>query len=615
MAKPPKVSTTGALPTAGGLKSNIRTTRMGDIGFDPRFDTRTKEQPKLNALTTTVEKTASSDVPEVYLPDYEGYGYVSSMSDRTAGGGNLVDINGIKLKRPVGLQAGQSYMFENPGQVWAAGDIPARAILLQAAAAKALTGKDPLHLPWRMAPTGSDFSTMTGETMLSFAESNLGSKAKRSLDKQIKQFIPDWKGVDSPDSIEQFRGMPDATRKAVKAMMDRDFRNEGGLGIGEARLAIADPNQLSSPEGYIMNVGRIFADKPLIEYSGHASYPRGIPGEGIGRLKEERSLFELYPKTFPEEKGEKVIRPLLLDPTTALGTYGDLPDAVTARNIPDPRQPRQSDTRALQMKPYYGILTEEILRKMGFAEGGLVSDTLEGMVRSPEAAKMLDMDLARLALERRQGMMDGGQPRQPTHLETKNVPFEQWRNTIGMNQGGDTLDMAGGGKVRIMHGSPVKITPTNERPLHVTTDSIYATKRGSDKLGQLGIEGPPMVNRYDIPEERLLRMDETPYTAEQVNMMRRYWNRLPADTGMTGEEIYDLLSANKQPMDRLMPGITEAGGFWGYQRPATGTGGRDEWFKITKPENLEVVKKHGGAVHPSPEEMLIEMMERGYGRN
>lgn len=221
--------------------------------------------------------------------------------------------------------------------------------------------------------------------------------------------------------------------------------------------------------------------------------------------------------------------------------------------------------------------------RIGKAEGGMVEtptqEAIANTVQNPNAARMLDMDLANLALM--------SQPRQ----------------------------MAGGGKVRIMHGSPVKIKPTNERPLHVTTDSLYATKRGSDKLGQMGIEGPPMVNRYDIPEEKLLRMDETPYTAEQVNLMRRYWNRLPADTSMTGEEIYDLLSANKQPMDRLMPGITEAGGFWGYQRPATGTGGRDEWFKITKPENLEVVKKHGGAVHPSPEEMLIELMERGYGRN
>jgi hypothetical protein len=149
----------------------------------------------------------------------------------------------------------------------------------------------------------------------------------------------------------------------------------------------------------------------------------------------------------------------------------------------------------------------------------------------------------------------------------------------------------------------------------VTTDPLYATKRGSDKLDQMGMEGPPMVNRYDIPEDKLLRMDETMYSPETINLMRRYWNRIPADKGMTGEEIYDLLSANKQPFDRLLPGISQAGGFLGYQRPATGTGGRDEWFKIMRPESLEVVKKKGGAVkRPSPEEMLIELMERGYGK-
>ena len=581
---------------------------MGDIGFDPRFDLRVKEQPRLQNLTTTVEKTSTPDIPEVYLPDYEGYGYVSSMSDRSAGGGRLIGINDVDLNRPVDLLAGQDFMFYNP-MLWASADKPVRDIMMQAAAAKALTGKDPLFMPWRMAPTGSDFAHMTGETMLSYAESNMGSKAKRSLDKQIKQFIPDWKGVDSPDSIEQYRELPDIMRKALKNMMDTKFRDEGGLSIGEARLAIADPSQLNAPEGYLMNVGRIFADKPIIEKSGHVSYPKGVPGEGIGRISGDYSLFELNPRVFPPEKET---RTLLADPTTALGTYGSLPDVVSARNIPDPRQPRQSDTRALQMKPYFGILTEQLLRKMGFAEGGQVNDALEGMVKSPKAAEMLDLDLARLALERRQGMMDGGRPRQPTHLETKNIPFEQFRHSIGMSDGG-IPEMAGGGKLRIMHGSPVKITPTNERPLHVTTDPLYATKRGVDKLGQMGLEGPPMVNRYDIPEERLLRMDETPYTPEQVNLMRRYWNRLPADTAMTGEEIYDLLSANKQPIDRLMPGITEAGGFWGYQRPATGTGGRDEWFKITKPESLEVVKKKGGAVHhPTPEEMLIEMMERGY---
>jgi hypothetical protein len=235
------------------------------------------------------------------------------------------------------------------------------------------------------------------------------------------------------------------------------------------------------------------------------------------------------------------------------------------------------------------LITEEFLTKLqkaGYADGGMVeSPTQEAIadtVQNPNAARMLEMDLANLALTQQpQRMAGGGLPKM----------------------------------LRVMHGSPTKIKATNERPLHVTTDPLYATKRGSDKLDQMGMEGPPMVNRYDIPEDKLLRMDETMYSPETINLMRRYWNRIPADKGMTGEEIYDLLSANKQPFDRLLPGISQAGGFLGYQRPATGTGGRDEWFKIMRPESLEVVKKKGGAVkRPSPEEMRIEMMERGYGK-
>ena len=404
----PKGKSEGALPST-------RTTRMGDIGFDPRYDERVKEQQRLNELTTTVEQRPNQSVPELYLPDYEGYGYVSSMSDRTAAGGMLTDINGVPLKRPIDLRGGQDYMFENPGQVWASAEDPVRAVMMQAAAAKALTGKDPLYLPWRMAPSGGDFAHMTGETMLSFAESNMGKGDKKSLNAKIKKFIPDWKGIDSPESIDQYRTLPDAERKALKNVLDKNFREKGGLGLGEARLAVSDPSQLTAPEGYLMNVGRIFADKPMIEASGHPSYPKGIPGEGIGRLADDRSLFELNPKVFPPEKD---IRALLADPSTARSAYENLPDVNTARGITDPRQPRQTDTRALQMKPYYGILTEELLRKMGYAEGGMVEtppqEAIANRVQNPNAARMLEMDLANLALmQQPQRMAEGGSVASP----------------------------------------------------------------------------------------------------------------------------------------------------------------------------------------------------------
>jgi hypothetical protein len=158
---------------------------------------------------------------------------------------------------------------------------------------------------------------------------------KSGLNKAIKEFIPNWKGVDSPESVEQFRNAPDAVRKAVMNQMDVGFRDAGGLNIGEARLSVADPKQLLSPDAGIMNIGEIFANQPMIMQSGHPSYPRGVPGQGLGMLEDQRGIYEL------------------------------LPNAVRERGIVDPTMPSQTDIRALQMKPYYGILDAELLKALG----------------------------------------------------------------------------------------------------------------------------------------------------------------------------------------------------------------------------------------------------------
>jgi hypothetical protein len=318
-------------PTSGVARS---TTRVGD--FDPRFDPRAKEQERLKNLTTTVESTQNVNAPKVSLVDYEGRPFITSMSDRTAAGGDLVKINDVSLNRPVGLLGGQDYMFNNPGQVWASAQGPVKQLMQAADVLKQTTGQNPLYIPWRMAPTGGDFATMTGETMLSYAESAMSKTDKKALNKAIKEFIPDWKGVDSPESIKQFRDAPDAVRKALMNEMDVSFRDAGGLNIGEARLSVADKKQLVAPDAGIMNIGEIFADQPMIMQSGHPSYPRGVPGQGLGILEDQRGIYEL------------------------------LPSAVRERGILDPTTPGLTDIRALQMKPYYGIINEELLRSLGY---------------------------------------------------------------------------------------------------------------------------------------------------------------------------------------------------------------------------------------------------------
>jgi hypothetical protein len=319
-------SSVGTAPK-GALRSGLQ--------FDPRFDPRKLEQERLKNLKTVVEPTGKIEVPVVSLANYEGRPFVSSMSDRTAAGGNLVKINDVTLNRPVGLLGGQDYMFNNP-QVWASAQGPVNQIMKQAEIGKKITGQDPLLLQWRMAPTGGDFAHMTGETMLNYASSAMSPKGKKALDKDVKKFIPDWKGVDSDESVIQFRTQKDSVRKAIKASLDKNFRNEGGLSIGEARLSVADPKQLTAPDAGIMNVGEIYAGQPIIQQSGHPSYPRGVPGQGLGRLEQQHNIFEL------------------------------MPNVVQARGIPNPAAPRQTDIRALQMKPYSGIITADLLKKLGY---------------------------------------------------------------------------------------------------------------------------------------------------------------------------------------------------------------------------------------------------------
>jgi hypothetical protein len=311
--------------------------RSGFGTFDPRYDPRVNEQARMLEMTRNIQVNPNAvNAPAVSLADFEGRPFITSMADRTAASGKLVGINDVNFNRPVELMGGQDYMFNNPGQVWASAQGPVKQLMTQANEIKQATGQNPLYMPWRMAPTGGDFAAMTGETMLAYADSAMGKMQKKNLDRSIKKMIPDWSGVSDPTSVEQFRNAPDKTRKAIKQMMDRDFRDANGLNIGGARLAVSDPAQLAAQEGGVMNVGEIFAGNPMIMESGHPSYPRGVPGQGIGTLAEDRNIFEL------------------------------LPEVAKARGIQNPTNPGASDIRALQMKPYAGVITNQLLKRLGY---------------------------------------------------------------------------------------------------------------------------------------------------------------------------------------------------------------------------------------------------------
>ncbi len=350
--------------TAGIEALNVK---IGD--FDPRFDPRVKEQERLRATVAEITPNPEMQVkPPLRLSDLEGEDFITSMSDRTAAGGSVQSINEVPLFNKIDLRGGQDFMFENPNQVWASAKEPSEAIMRLSKQAKAETGRDPLYIPWRMAPTGGDFSTTTGELMIGYASSNMSKTNKKRLDSRIKNFktvgsmvggkrvgkglkLDEWYGVDDPRSVEVWRNAPDALRKELLNMMDVNFRDKGGLSIGAARLINSDPSQYLARDAGIQNVGRIFADQEILP-STHPSYPFAVPGGGVGTLPraQEATIFDLLPEA----------------------RFGS-----AQKPVGDPANPTQQEIRALQMKPYKGRITETILRRM--ADRGVDVNSLAGL--------------------------------------------------------------------------------------------------------------------------------------------------------------------------------------------------------------------------------------------
>ena len=333
----------GMIPEAGGLlkvaeKSGEGLTDLARkyLDFDPRFDKRKLEQEKLRSLTPIVEETTTKEIPTVSLADYEGYPFITSMSDRTRAGGRLTGINDVMFNRPVELQGGQGYMFDPHGTLWAAAKGPAKQSLQLAQSIADVTGKSPLFIPWRMAPSASDFAKMTGETMLNYADAAIDTKkGRKAIDQEMKKIIPDWAGLGSDKAIEQYQNASTKKRRVIHNVLDKNFRNEGGLSLGQARLAIADPEQLVGKDAYIQNLGQ-FDVKGSISPSSHPTYPMSIPGTGLGALSRSHSVFELMPE------------------------YAQL------RGMTDVKNPERVHIRTLEMKPYAGVLTADLLKSLGY---------------------------------------------------------------------------------------------------------------------------------------------------------------------------------------------------------------------------------------------------------
>jgi hypothetical protein len=386
-----------SIPAAAAVLAGTMTPEEAQAGplsagarriIDPRFSQpvaggseRKAVRGALETMQTDIDPRLMDVGSPVTLQDYEGYPYMLTQSDRSAAGGMLTGIHGQSID-PVNLQGGRDFMFDpqSGNLVWASDPNVVKTMYKRAMELREKFGKDPILLPYTMAPTGIDFARMPLDTMINYARQGMSKANIKKLDSQIKKVIPGWTSVMDPEVNAMFRNVGGNQRKIIANIIDKNFRDvPGGLSMGEARAATSDIAQYTSPDGSLLNVGRIDTSQAPIADSGHSTYKGGLVGEGIGRLTEDLDV-----RPFMAARGRELtggpedIRSLSMNPAFSQGVV----DEKLLRNIYD----TQSD-RLQEIATKYGVsIPVAAMALMGDAEEASASDGGMG-VRMPPTAE------------------------------------------------------------------------------------------------------------------------------------------------------------------------------------------------------------------------------------
>jgi hypothetical protein len=348
----------------------------------------------------------SSIGPEVSIFDYEGHPAIFTQSDRLDAGRSITGINDVNFKKKVDVPGGQGYMLNDPDKVWASEEGPAQQIIDMANYMYRETGKQPILLPWRMAPTGGDHAHATGQTLLAYAQAALGKSDKKKFDSFIKSMrstqkqgnkllFPDWPGVDSPKLMDYYNNSTSKARKRMIELMggavgkNKPLEGMDVIRAGQARAAVSDPSQLNAVEGGLQNLGLITPNRNLVGNTGNTTYGSGVLGQGVGTLKPNQrniTVFDMEPPAMLiTDANNKPIKGLGKQEVRTLADY----------------KGTGSPYRPFQMKPYGTILDDKKLKKLskkGFYSGaaaptaGLISTESPQQKASNQDALSVSMD-------------------------------------------------------------------------------------------------------------------------------------------------------------------------------------------------------------------------------
>lgn len=229
----------------------------------------------------------------ITLEDLQGQYIVPAVGDRTAAGKLLTEVEGVKFQNPVMLEGGPDFMLTHGAKagpdstIWASGQPIVSALRNRAVQAEQQGGKANLvYVP--MGYDSLNFSTMPVDAALEMIRSGkITKKAKKEFDTAVKALRPEFKGIDSPEVVDQLRQTGALRHAFLNRMQLDDFQNAGFPHLSSIRKAIMEPALADVPlyhGGY--SVGAIDTARSINKapVAPHSTYDTQLHGHVVGGM-------------------------------------------------------------------------------------------------------------------------------------------------------------------------------------------------------------------------------------------------------------------------------------------------------------------------------------------
>jgi hypothetical protein len=249
------------------------------------------------------------------------------MGDKSVTGREIVSVQGVPLSKSVMGDGGPGYAqaWEDFNVAWASMEGAAKAKQAHFdKIARDTNGKAPVGVYMAMTDVAMDFNTMTSEGLIrQFKNLDVSKSDKKAFDEAVRESIPEWVGIDSPDAIDQIYGnvpltsankkgdaLPSSAlrKRLVFEFGKKKWQDKGFPVYDDVIVAFTEPALLDAKlgdSGFTMFDTIPGAD--VVPVVGHNTYDTSIMGKYKGGFEQSVPTEIMFPKLWADLEGQMTV--------------------------------------------------------------------------------------------------------------------------------------------------------------------------------------------------------------------------------------------------------------------------------------------------------------------